>query len=45
MDVDGMAFVPVQFLVHMVLVCVKISVGDGLLFLVIFCMILVMGRG
>ena len=35
--------VPDLFMVHMVLVCVKISVGDDLLFLVIFCMILVMG--
>ena len=30
-------------LVHMVLVCGKILVGNDLLFLVIFCMILVMG--
>ena len=42
--VYGVVGVPVQFLVHMVLVCGKILVEDGL-FLVIFCMILVMGRG
>ena len=30
MDVDGVAGIPVQFLVHMVLVCGKILVGDDL---------------
>ena len=43
MDVYGVVDVPVQFLVHMVLVCGKILVNDGLLFLIIFCLKLVMG--
>ena len=42
MDV-GLAGVPNLFMVHMVLVCGKILVGDGILFHIIFCMILVMG--
>ena len=45
MDVYGVVGVLVQFLVHMVLVCGKILVGDDFLFLVIFYMILVMDRG
>ena len=45
MDVYGVVGVPVQFLVHMVLVHGKILVEDDLLFLFIFCLILVMGRG
>ena len=44
MDVYGVAGVPDLFMVHMVLVCGKILVGDGLLFHIIFYMILVMGR-
>ena len=42
MDVYELVDVPVQFLVHMVLVCGKILVKDGL-FLIIFCLKLVMG--
>ena len=45
MDVYWVADVPDLFLVHMVLVCGKILVGDGLLFHVIFFMILVTGQG
>ena len=45
MDVYWVAGVPDLFLVHMVLVCGTILVGDDLLFYVIFCMILVMGQG
>ena len=45
MDVNGVASVPNLFMVHMVLVCRKILVGDGLLFHVIFCIILAMGQG
>ena len=37
--------VPDLFMVHMLLVCGKILVGDGILFHVIFCMMLVMGQG
>ena len=37
--------VPDLFMVQMVLVCGKILVGDGILFHVIFCMMLVMGQG
>ena len=39
----GVAGVLGLLMVHVVLVCGKILVGNGLLFLVIFCMILVMG--
>ena len=45
MDVDGVASASAQFLLLMVLVCGIILVGDDFLFLVIFYMILVMGRG
>ena len=45
MDVNGVASVPDLFMVHMVLVCGKILIGDGLLFHILFCMILVMGPG
>ena len=45
MDMIGVASVPDLFMVHMVLVYGKISVGDGLLFHIIFYMILVMGQG
>ena len=45
MDVNGVASVPNLFMVHMVLVCGKILIGDGLLFHIIFYMILVMGQG
>ena len=38
MDVYGVASVQVQLLVLMVLVCGKVSVGDGLLCLIILCM-------
>ena len=44
MDVYGVASILDLFLVHMVLVCRKILVGDGHLFHVIFYMILVMGQ-
>ena len=45
MDVYGMTSVLVQFLVPMVLVCGNILARVGLLCLIIFCMILAMGRG
>ena len=45
MDVYGGAGVPDLLMVHMVLVYGKISVGYGLLFHAIFCMILVTGLG
>ena len=41
----GATSVPDLLMVHMVLVYGKISVGDGLLFHTIFCMILVTGLG
>ena len=43
--IDGVVGVPILFLVLMVLVYGKILVGDGLPYLITFCMILVMGRG
>ena len=36
MDVNGVASVPNLFMVHMVLVCRKILVGDGLFFTLYF---------
>ena len=45
MDVYGGTAVPDLLMVHMVLVCGKILVGDGLLFLATLCMILVMDLG
>ena len=45
MDVYGGTGVPDLLMVHMVLVYGKISVGDGLLFHAIFCIILVMDLG
>ena len=45
MDVYRVAGVLDLFLVHMVLVCGKILVRNGLLFHVILCMILVTGQG
>ena len=45
MDVYGVIGVPDKLMVHMVLVCGKILVGDGHLFHVVFYMILVMGPG
>ena len=45
MVVYGVAGVLVLLMVHMVLVCGKILVGDGLLFLATLCMILVMDLG
>ena len=42
---NGVASVPDLFMVHMVLVCGKILVGDVHLFHVVFYMILVMGPG
>ena len=45
MDVYGVAGVSDLSMVHIVLVCGKILVGDGLLFHILFCMILVMGPG
>ena len=45
MVVDGVVSVLVLYLVLMVLVYGKILVGNGLLFLVTFCMILVMRQG
>jgi len=45
MVVDGVVGVLVLYLVLIVLIYGKILVGDGLPFLVTFCMILVTGRG
>ena len=45
MVVDEVVGVPVLFLVLMVLVYGKILVGNGLPFLITFCMVLVMGQG
>ena len=45
MDVYGWAGVPDLLMVRMVLVYEKISVGYGLLFHAILCMILVTGLG
>ena len=43
MAMDGVAGVLGLLMVHMVLACGKILVGDDLLFLATFCMILGMG--
>ena len=45
MAVGGVAGVLGLLMVHMVLVCLKILVGDDLLFLATFYMILGMGLG